>query len=99
MDGSSDVRVFVMDNHRPVHLSNIYSRYNIVVFDDMNGENIDIDDTIPSDGSVLSASEQSSSSSSSDDDEDDEEEDEVNDEEEEEELEEDVRNRGIRINL
>ena len=49
-----DVRVFVMDNHRPFHLANVYSRHNVVLFDDI--ENVDNDnDDIPSDGSELSA--------------------------------------------
>jgi hypothetical protein len=29
-----------MHNHRPIHLSNIHSAYNVVVFDDLSAEDI-----------------------------------------------------------
>jgi hypothetical protein len=29
-----DFRIFILDNHRPVHLANIHSRHQVVVFDD-----------------------------------------------------------------
>lgn len=54
-----------MDNHRPIHLANVYSRYNVVVFDDYCNEN-ESDDFVPSDGSVLSMVESDADNLSSD---------------------------------
>ncbi len=50
MNIGGDVRCYVLDNHRPVHLANIRSRYNVVVFNDESIEK----DGLPSDGSDLS---------------------------------------------
>ena len=49
--GGSNVRCFIMDNHRPFHLANIYSAYAVVVFDDSA---LSMSNTIPEDGSDLS---------------------------------------------
>lgn len=48
-----------MDNHRPFHLDNIYSRYNVVVFDDESEIREGIS-YIPSDGSDVSSEGESS---------------------------------------
>lgn len=73
------MRCFVLDNHRPLHLANVYSRHSVVVFDDTYSSYEDMDDeahdiVLPSDGSVLSCEYSSSDSdtSSSEDDDDDE---------------------------
>lgn len=50
--GGSNVRCFVMDNHRPFHLANIYSAYAVVVFDD-SAESVS-NALIPDEGSDLS---------------------------------------------
>jgi cell division control protein 45 len=50
LERGGDVRCFILDNHRPMHLANIHSRHNVVVLD--NGT-VDING-IPSDGSDLS---------------------------------------------
>lgn len=67
------MRCFILDNHRPVHLANVHSRYNVVVLDN---ETVDVD-CIPSDGSDLSN--ESSEDSADDDDSNDEDEDENED--------------------
>lgn len=55
LEYGGDVRVFILDNHRPIHLANIYSRHNIVVFEDgLIPDNV-ISTDYPSDGSELSA--------------------------------------------
>ena len=58
--------MFILDNHRPLHLANIYSKYSVVVFDDtFNPEDGDYDeDSLPSDGSDLSGGISSSDSDS-----------------------------------
>lgn len=57
------LRCFILDNQRPIHLANVYSRHNVVIFDDEIGsknegenDNDDIYDnrSIPSNGSILS---------------------------------------------
>jgi hypothetical protein len=62
--GGTNIRCFIMDNHRPFHLANLYSPYAVVVFDDnvfaLN------EDLLPEDGSDVSCNE-----SENDDDEDD----------------------------
>ena len=74
LESGGDVRCFIIDNHRPIHLSNIHSRYNVVAFDDES--NIQMDEAfIPDDGSELSDAEDDSS------DEDQEEMDDVDDDE------------------
>lgn len=69
------MRVFILDNHRPLHLANIYSKHSVVVFDDNYDAGEDDSDSLPSDGSELSGGISSSDSegSSSDDDAEDEE--------------------------
>lgn len=47
----------MLDHHRPIHLKNCYSKYNVVVF----GSEMDVDD-IPSDGSEMSFNESDNSS-------------------------------------
>jgi len=77
------VKMYVMDCRRPIHLANVYSPSNVVIFLDSTQK---IED-MPSDGDNLSGHESSSeseSSSSSDDDDNSEEEGEDDDEEEEE---------------
>lgn len=57
-----DVKVYVMDCRKPVHLANIYAGDNIVIFmDAVQGEEL------PSDGDNLSGNEQSSSEDEDDD--------------------------------
>ena len=34
LERGGDTRCIIFDNHRPLHLANIYSRHSIVVFDD-----------------------------------------------------------------
>ena len=64
MERGGDIRCFIIDNHRPVHLTNIHSNYNVVVLNDGS-----IVDDIPSDGSDLCADESQATSSESEDDE------------------------------
>ena len=57
LNRGGDLRCFIMDNRRPIHLANVYSNYNVVVLDD------DIEftsSTILSDGSDLSCPEEDS---------------------------------------
>lgn len=56
------MRCFLLDNHRPLHLSNVYSRYNVVVLDDGSIRN----DDLPSDGSDISSDEDGGESESDD---------------------------------
>lgn len=48
---SDDARCYVLDNKRPFHLANIYSRHKVAVFDDSDGDN---DEDIPDDDGDLS---------------------------------------------
>lgn len=50
LEQGGDLRCFILDNHRPIHLKNYYSKHNVVVF----GGPSDFQD-IPSDGSELSS--------------------------------------------
>ena len=66
------MRCFIMDNHRPLHLANIYSRHSVVVFDDTYDVNGDEEEggggdtgSIPCDGSDLSGGISSSDSDDS----------------------------------
>ena len=34
----SELRCLIMDTHRPLHLANVHSRYNVVVLDDTSAE-------------------------------------------------------------
>jgi cell division control protein 45 len=61
------IKVYVMDCRRPVHLANVYSGNNVVVFWDVQN-----DEELPSDGDNLSGTESSSSSEDDDDEEDEE---------------------------
>ena len=54
MEAGGDTRVYILDNHRPFHLKNIYSRHNVVCFDETTEEYEDNDD-IPSEASVMSS--------------------------------------------
>jgi cell division control protein 45 len=64
-----DVRIYVLDNHRPFHLANIHSLHNVVLFDDVDAIAEDEGD-IPSDGSMLSSDEDKTSSDDDDSDDD-----------------------------
>eukprot|EP01040_Poterioochromonas_malhamensis_P020538 gene20538-24542_t len=55
LEYGSDLRCFIMDHHRPIHLKNVYSRHNVVVFDENYDENYEDDDDIPSEASVMSS--------------------------------------------
>ena len=67
LEHGGDIRCFIIDNHRPVHLANIHSNHNVVVLNDGS-----ISEDFPSDGSDLSVcNTQSSSNDENDDDEDD----------------------------
>jgi len=72
LEHGGDLRVFVLDNHRPFHLANIYSRYSVVVFDDtfdeLQEEGLE---SIPSDGSDVSGELSSNEDDDDDDDDDD----------------------------
>lgn len=55
LETGGDVRCFILDNHRPIHLANLYSRHSVVVFDDtFDPYDDDGDQNIPCDGSDLS---------------------------------------------
>lgn len=47
------MRCYILDNHRPIHLKNIYSRHNVVVFDDADAN--EIEDDIPSEASEMAS--------------------------------------------
>ena len=61
-----DFRVYIIDNHRPIHLANIYSRTNIVCLVDEEFDPND-DTALPEDGPELSAIEDISDSDDSSD--------------------------------
>lgn len=57
LERGGDLRCFILDNHRPLHLANIYSRHSVVVFDDrlsQADEQEGYQDDVPCDGSDLS---------------------------------------------
>ena len=60
LESGGDVRCFIIDNHRPIHLSNIHSRHNVVVFEDETSILLD-EALIPDDGSDLSDADEDSS--------------------------------------
>jgi cell division control protein 45 len=66
LERGGDTRCIIFDNHRPLHLANIYSRHSVVVFDDAS--EIENDSAyIPSDHSdAEDASESDEESSDSD---------------------------------
>ena len=81
---NDDIKIYVMDSRRPVHLANIHDNENVVVFWDNTQKTEDV----PSDGDNLSGNESSSSeddNSDDDDDEDDSDDDDDTDDEDEEE--------------
>ena len=86
LERGGDVRCFILDNHRPLHLANIYSRHSVVVFDDTfdpqgdEYENEGGGQDVPCDGSDLSGGISSSDGESSSEEEEDEEEEEIYDE-------------------
>eukprot|EP01038_Epipyxis_sp_PR26KG_P005061 gene5061-7065_t len=84
LDRGGDVRCFILDNHRPIHLSNIYSNFNVVVFDGDDELAIEEDDNIPSDDSDISLGDEMSIKDSSDDEDEDNEDDSNLDEDEDE---------------
>ena len=61
------MRCFILDNHRPLHLANIYSRHSVVVFDDTFMPEEDDMESLPCDGTDLSGGISSSDSDSSSD--------------------------------
>lgn len=65
LERGGDVRVFILDNHRPLHLANIYSKHSVVVFDDSYDAGEDDAESLPSDGSELSGGNSSSDSEGS----------------------------------
>jgi hypothetical protein len=71
-----DFRIFILDNHRPVHLANIYSRHQVVVFDDETEIRDDEQYTkgeanyVPSDGSTVGSTVSEGDSGSDNDDDD-----------------------------
>jgi hypothetical protein len=67
LEHGGDVRCFITDNHRPMHLANIHSNHNVVVLNDGSISSEDI----PSDASDLSFDDTQSSSSSDDSEDDD----------------------------
>jgi cell division control protein 45 len=79
LERGGDTRCIIFDNHRPLHLANIYSRHSVVVFEDadmMEADSI----YIPSDHSdadEASDSAEANSESDEDDDNDDDENEEV----------------------
>lgn len=66
---NTNVKVYVLDCRRPVHLANVHAGNNVVVFWDP----VQDDDEIPSDGDNLSGNESSTSEEESSEDEDDDE--------------------------
>ena len=67
--------MFILDNHRPLHLANIYSKHSVVVFDDTFDPSGEYDmDSLPSEGSDLSGGLSSSESEHSSEDEEEDEE-------------------------
>ncbi len=64
----SDIQVFILDNHRPIHLKNKYSDFNVVVFDSAADSDLV---NYPSDGSDLSDSDFFDESDEEDEDDDD----------------------------
>eukprot|EP01041_Mallomonas_annulata_P001351 gene1351-2609_t len=51
LEQGGDMRCYILDNHRPIHLANIHSNWNIKVLDD--GSLDKLPEPIPSDGSDL----------------------------------------------
>ena len=49
LESGGDFRCFIIDNHRPIHLNNIHSKYSVVIFDD-EVEMAEDANYIPSDG-------------------------------------------------
>lgn len=74
IEEGADYRVFLLDNHRPLHLKNVYSRNQIVVFDDtIEPTEFDVDnqyDDIPSEASNVESMSESESDNNLDSDED-----------------------------
>ena len=69
---SSDIRCIILDNHRPTHLANVHSEYQVVVFENevlINSER----ELIPPNGDSLSGAESTSNDEDDEDDDDDEE--------------------------
>ncbi len=73
IEEGADYRVFLLDNHRPLHLKNVYSRHTIVVFDDtIEPTDFDADnqyDDIPSEASNVESMSESNSDNNLDSDE------------------------------
>lgn len=56
LEHGGDLRCFILDNHRPIHLKNIYSRHNVVVFDEnFQPNDPDFEDDVPSEASEMSS--------------------------------------------
>jgi cell division control protein 45 len=66
LEGHSTIRCIVIDNHRPIHLKNIHSRDNVVVFDDAHSMAKDAEkNEIPSSGTDIDDFESSENDESS----------------------------------
>lgn len=77
LERGGDTRCIIFDNHRPLHLANIHSRHNVVVFDDV--QEIETDN-LPSDNSDDEYNNKSENDTSEDEDDDEEEEEDGDDE-------------------
>lgn len=53
------MKCYIFDNHRPIHLANIYSMENVIVFMDPS----ELDNAIPSDNSDVSSFDEAESDS------------------------------------
>lgn len=73
LEQGGDTRYIIFDNHRPFHLANRHSQYNVVLFGDKSEIEED-DGVIPSDESDVSESEKETSDEEDDKDDDDEDE-------------------------
>jgi hypothetical protein len=77
LEQGGDTRCIIFDNHRPLHLANIHSQHNVVVFDDVHAIEMDI---LPSDNSDDDYNDKSDNDTSEDEEEEEEEEDDGDDE-------------------
>jgi cell division control protein 45 len=53
LEHGSDLRCYILDNHRPIHLKNIYSRHSVVVFDEADAN--EVEDDLPSEASEMAS--------------------------------------------
>lgn len=83
LEQGGDMKCYILDNHRPIHLANIHSKGNVIVLSEENLEDMTID--VPSSGSEI----ESGADTSSDDEEDDDDEAKYSSDEDDEEAEDD----------